>query len=106
MTRYTVVWHVDAENELAEQWLAANDRDAVTLATNTIDSHLAADADRKGDCRRGGISAYLSCHHCVCCSPSASRIEWCEFLMLYPRKRAGLRVTPGTIRKCPPSPIR
>jgi hypothetical protein len=55
MTRYTVVWHVDAENELAELWLAANDRDAVTLATNTIDSHLAADADRKGIAVEGDL---------------------------------------------------
>ncbi len=33
MIRYTVVWVQSVEDELAEIWLAANDRNDVTAAT-------------------------------------------------------------------------
>jgi hypothetical protein len=48
MTRYTVVWHQAALDELARLWLDAPDRTAVTLPARAIDRHLAADASEKG----------------------------------------------------------
>ena len=34
MTRYTVVWHNTARDELARLWLASSDKQAVTDAAN------------------------------------------------------------------------
>jgi len=48
MTRYTVVWHQEARDELAQLWIEAQDRNAVTLAARAIDRDLAADAPEKG----------------------------------------------------------
>ena len=48
MIRYTVVWVEDAQDELAELWTAATDRDAVTTATHAIDKELAEDPENKG----------------------------------------------------------
>lgn len=48
MTRYTVVWHQAALDELARLWIDASDRTAVTLAASAIDRHLAVDASEKG----------------------------------------------------------
>jgi hypothetical protein len=48
MTRYTVVWHQEALEELTELWMGASDRTAVTLAASAIDRHLAIDATEKG----------------------------------------------------------
>jgi hypothetical protein len=48
VTRFTVVWHDDAQNLLAEEWLNAPDRIAVTSATHAIDLELASDAQTKG----------------------------------------------------------
>ncbi len=48
MIRYTVVWHDEAQNQLAEIWINASDREAVTLAANATDRHLANDAESKG----------------------------------------------------------
>lgn len=48
MTRYTVVWHNDARDQLAELWVNASDRQSVTLAANAIDRHLANAAESKG----------------------------------------------------------
>jgi hypothetical protein len=42
MTRYTVTWTPDALDELAELWLSAEDRNAVTLATTSLDRELAS----------------------------------------------------------------
>ena len=55
MTRYTVVWHDDAQNRLAEIWMNASDRQSVTLAANTIDKHLADDAAMKGIAVEGDL---------------------------------------------------
>ena len=49
MTRFTVTWLEDAQNELAELWLEANDRSAITSATHAIDRELAEDAASKGE---------------------------------------------------------
>lgn len=54
MTRYTVVWVEGAERELANLWLDATDRRAVTDAADEIDRALARDATTKGlDLREG-----------------------------------------------------
>ncbi len=42
---YTVVWSPDAENDLADIWLRADDRSAITAAGNQIDLLLRHDAD-------------------------------------------------------------
>jgi|GEM_PF-5870461 len=42
MTRRTVIWVPEAEDELGEIWLAADDRDAVASAADTTDSVLKA----------------------------------------------------------------
>jgi len=55
MTRYTVVWHDDAQNQLAEIWLNTTDRQSVTLAANATDRRLADDADTKGVAVEGGL---------------------------------------------------
>ncbi len=46
--RYTVVWNPTALKELAEIWLRAVNRDGVSLDADTIDRHLADDAEIKG----------------------------------------------------------
>jgi hypothetical protein len=43
MISFTVVWHKLALDELAEIWLAAPDREAVSYAANWIDQQLARD---------------------------------------------------------------
>ena len=48
MTRYTVVWHRDAREDLARLWIDATDRNALTAAAHQIDIALREDADRKG----------------------------------------------------------
>ena len=48
MTRFTVVWHQEAEDELARIWLESENRQAVSTAANAIDRQLGNDADAKG----------------------------------------------------------
>jgi hypothetical protein len=48
MTRYTVVWHQLALDELADLWVQAPDRGAITQATSAIDHELADDPATKG----------------------------------------------------------
>lgn len=48
MTRYTIVWPRDAEEDLAEIRVTAPDRSSVTAASLAIDNELAQDAARKG----------------------------------------------------------
>ena len=48
MTRYTVVWHDSTLDELAEIWIKARDRNAVTTAAHIIDVELSEDAEAKG----------------------------------------------------------
>jgi hypothetical protein len=48
MTRFTVVWHADATDELARLWIAATDRQALRSAADAIDYELAVDAPLKG----------------------------------------------------------
>jgi len=48
MTRYTVVWHQGAHDELARLWLDAPDRNAVRQAADAVDRELGTDAAGKG----------------------------------------------------------
>jgi plasmid stabilization system protein ParE len=48
MTRYTVVWSGDALDELAELWISARDRNAVSTAAHAIEAELSRDATTKG----------------------------------------------------------
>ncbi|MEX2316239.1 MAG: hypothetical protein WD669_03740 [Pirellulales bacterium] len=48
MNRYTVVWHDDAQNQLAQVWMGSTDRAAITEAAHVIDIELAVDAGSKG----------------------------------------------------------
>jgi hypothetical protein len=60
MTRYTVVYHRLAQNELAEIWLDHPDqRTAITGASNAIDRALAEDGASKGKSARGPIRKYV-----------------------------------------------
>jgi hypothetical protein len=49
MTRFTVVWHADARDELARLWIVATNRGALTSAADAIDRELAVDASLKGN---------------------------------------------------------
>ena len=49
MKRFRVTWHPDARNELAQIWLAAEDRAAVADAANRIDTVLGDDPEAAGD---------------------------------------------------------
>ena len=48
--RYTVIWTPVAEERLAALWLAADDRAALTSASNAIDRILTRDPENVGDC--------------------------------------------------------
>jgi plasmid stabilization system protein ParE len=51
--KYTVTWRKSAENDLAEIWLAAHDRQAVTDAANLIDTSLRRNPLVCGESRLG-----------------------------------------------------
>jgi hypothetical protein len=51
--RYTVVWRPDAEQRLADLWMAAPDRAVVTRAANRIDARLGNDPQLAGEAREG-----------------------------------------------------
>ena len=52
---YTVYWRPAAEDELAEIWTNATDRQAVTAAANSIDAILTRDAASQGESRSGSL---------------------------------------------------
>lgn len=41
--KYTVEWTVDALNQLAQAWMAALDREAITTASHDLDEELERD---------------------------------------------------------------
>lgn len=45
---WTVVWHPAVADKLAELWMEARDRNAVTQAVNRIDQSLRHDAEKQG----------------------------------------------------------
>ncbi len=49
MKRFRVTWHPEARRELAQIWLAATDRAAVSNAANRIDVLLGHDPENTGD---------------------------------------------------------
>jgi hypothetical protein len=50
---YRVSWKRVARDQLADLWVAATDRNAVTRAANTLDSMLARDPLNYGESRSG-----------------------------------------------------
>jgi plasmid stabilization system protein ParE len=52
--KFTVIWSFAALNELAEIWLRASDRQAITDAAEAIDQLLEADPIVVGESRDGG----------------------------------------------------
>lgn len=52
--KYTVLWKPSAEQRLAQIWLAAVDRRAITAASHRVDRQLANDPDQKGEPRPKG----------------------------------------------------
>ena len=56
--KYTVRWSQDAEDQLAEIWLEASDRNAVTLAQATIDAELAMNPESRGSELSEGLRKY------------------------------------------------
>jgi hypothetical protein len=48
MTKYTVVWHGKAQDDLARLWIETTDRRPLSAAANSIDLELASDALHKG----------------------------------------------------------
>lgn len=59
MTRYTVVWHEDAQNQTAQCWLNAADRRAVTQAADAVDAILAWDPLTKGTAVEGELQELI-----------------------------------------------
>jgi len=51
---WTVVWVPDAEQELADLWLNATDRDRITLAAAEIERRLRHDPESAGESREAG----------------------------------------------------
>ena len=60
MIRYTVVWPKSVQDELAELWIGAPDRDAVAAAANAIDVQLTEDATTKGVELSEGLRAFFA----------------------------------------------
>jgi hypothetical protein len=60
MNLFTVVWTSSAQNLLAERWLAAVGRRAVTKAVATIDAALAHDPAEKGEHLSEGLRQFVS----------------------------------------------
>jgi len=48
MTRFTVVWEDDTENQLAAFWIDATNRRKISEAVDHIDHELSTDAHHKG----------------------------------------------------------
>jgi len=46
--RFTVIWSQFAQDQLAELWLNATDRNAVTAAQHQVDQLLRVDPDQQG----------------------------------------------------------
>ena len=55
MSRFTVVWMPDAEDELIKIWLSAADPASVSKASNRIDAELASNPLGTGDSVSEGI---------------------------------------------------
>ena len=60
MTRYTVVWVRSAQDELAELWLSASDRNVITAAARAIDEELSEDVSIKGSDLSEGLQSLFA----------------------------------------------
>lgn len=49
MRRYTVLWSLAAEAELARIWTESSERQSITVATAKIDQDLRVDPEGKGE---------------------------------------------------------
>jgi plasmid stabilization system protein ParE len=56
--KYTVTWKPSVKERLADIWMTAPDRSAVTAAANSVDSLLRVDPLDRGE-SRGGITRVL-----------------------------------------------
>ena len=59
MIQFTIVWSKDAIDALAEIWLSAADRAAVTAASSEIDAELTVDPSNKGWAMAEGLRGLL-----------------------------------------------
>jgi plasmid stabilization system protein ParE len=57
--KYSVIWLPDAEAEMAQIWLDAADRAAITAAANAIDATLQGDPLHSGESRYGNRRVLL-----------------------------------------------
>lgn len=57
---YAVIWDLDAEQELADLWLAATDHDAVNFAAHRIDQVLAIHPLQFGQPRGSSVRRYAT----------------------------------------------
>ncbi len=53
--KYTVTWKPSAKQRLADIWMTAPDRRAVTEAANAIDKSLRVDPRDQGESRSGTV---------------------------------------------------
>jgi len=49
--KWTVLWNIDAGNDLTEMWINSPDKSALTSAANRIDAQLAHDPLNTGESR-------------------------------------------------------
>jgi mRNA-degrading endonuclease RelE of RelBE toxin-antitoxin system len=54
--RYTVIWAPIAQNQLAQMWLEALDRSAISQSSDRIDELLATDPHKHGSNLREGLN--------------------------------------------------
>jgi hypothetical protein len=59
MPRYTVLWHKEATNDLAELWIEAIDRRSVANAANAIDIELNSEPATKGHELSEGLRVFV-----------------------------------------------
>jgi plasmid stabilization system protein ParE len=57
--KYTVIWRPDAEDELAELWLAGPDRTEIAQAADQIDVVLGQNPLTAGESRGGGERVFF-----------------------------------------------
>ncbi len=53
--KYTVIWRATAEEELADLWLKAEDRNAMAEMADRMDNLLRRDAHELGESRSEGV---------------------------------------------------
>lgn len=56
---YSVLWRPIAEQRLAEIWMSANDRNAVSRAAHAIDEALRVDPEQVGESRADDVRILL-----------------------------------------------